>query len=525
MAEPVPESKPGSLPEPAEDPWRIAFVEFKTRDEKMVKEYQEEIDTLLVFVRHPHHIFIIKLIILALQAGLFSAVLTAFVVESYQSLQEDYTKTSPDLLRQISQQLANSSLPAAPNSSQFQVQRSDVRVNVCWFVSLLLSLVVALFGIFLKQWMRSYIKWTDVTPDQEAVVVRQFRYRSLETWRLAAILALLPTLLQLSVIIFLSGLLVFLSSLDRTVAIVMFALTSIAFFLVAAVTFLPVVSWTCPYRSPLSEVLALFLWRVTGVLKLTGHWVLIMIRGVWARLKSDHSLSDDILRQSIEWDILSSHWLTTPQPTSWVQADQGTIARYNNSSKHHAVSMHVSAMVHLCCTTQSQHLWSAALTAIAAAQYPMDSRVPVSGNTEIFYNEVWGLVFEHIYSSTRMEWYSHSIFYQQLFQRASSQSTRFSLSMKRCWADFVMHSKKFISQSNTRFVDSYMICCLASIELTTGGTYMRAFMEVLEAQHANLKERQLRGVADCLDEFMEPPKASVLLHSLSGLSFPDRIIS
>jgi hypothetical protein len=82
----VPESKPASMPEPAEDPWRVAFVEFKTRDEKMVKDYQEEIDTLLVFVRGPRRLFILGLITLASQAGLFSAVLTAFVVESYQSL-------------------------------------------------------------------------------------------------------------------------------------------------------------------------------------------------------------------------------------------------------------------------------------------------------------------------------------------------------------------------------------------------------------------------------------------------------
>jgi hypothetical protein len=57
MSEPVPESKPETIPEPAEDPWRVVFVEFKTRDEKMVKDYQEEIDTLLVFVRCPHCLF------------------------------------------------------------------------------------------------------------------------------------------------------------------------------------------------------------------------------------------------------------------------------------------------------------------------------------------------------------------------------------------------------------------------------------------------------------------------------------
>jgi hypothetical protein len=456
-------------------------------------------------------------------------VLTAFVVESYQSLQEDYTQTSAELLRQISQQLANSSLPAASNSSQFQVQRSDVRVNVCWFVSLLLSLVVALFGIFLKQWMRSYIKWTDVTPDQEAVALRHFRYRSLETWRLAAILALLPTLLQLSVIVFLSGLLVFLSSLDRTVAIVMIVLTSIAFFLVAAATFLPVVSWTCPYRSPLSEVLALSLWRITGLLKFVGRGVLLVIRGVWLRLKSDDIDDDPLLRdiflQSEELCHHMDHWYYNSQPKSWVQADQSAIARYNISSKHHAVSMHVSAMVHLCCTTQSQSLWSLALTAIVAVKYPLDSPIPVSRNTAIFYNEVWRPVFEHIYSLTGNEWNTRSIHYRELFQRAFSQSTRFSSSMKQCWANFVMRSKKFISQSDTRFVDSYMICCLASIESTTGGPYMRAFMEVLEAQHANLQEHQLRGVARGLDESMDRVKACVLLDSLSGMSIPERIVS
>jgi hypothetical protein len=447
------------------------------------------------------------------------------VVESYQSLQEDYTKTSAELLRQISQQLANSSLPAAPGSSQFQVQRSDVRVNVCWFVSLLLSLVVALFGIFLKQWMRSYMKWTDVTPDQEAVAVRQFRYRSLETWRIAAILALLPTLLQLSVIVFLSGLLVFLSGLDRTVAIVMIALTSVAFFLVAAVTFLPVVSWTCPYRSPLSEVLALSLWRVTGWLKFGGRGVLFVIRGVWAWLKSDRSLSDDIEHKIDEWGANWYHWDATPQPTSWAQADQGTIAQYNNSSKHYAVSMHVSAMVQLCCTTQSQPLWSAALAAIAAAQYPRDSPIDESENTEIFYNEVWWPVVRHIYSLTGNDWNTRFRYHTNLFRRASSQSTLFPSSMKQCWAQFVMHSKQFISQSDTRFVVSYLICCLASIEPTTGGPYMRAFMEVLEAQYANLQEHQLRGVAWCLNESMGPLKTSVLLESLPGLSFPDKIIT
>jgi hypothetical protein len=283
MSEPVPDPKLSSTLEPAEDPWRVAFVEFEKRDTKMVADYREEIDTLLVFVRRPRRLFIFRLISLALQAGLFSAVLTAFVVESYQSLQEDYTQTSVDLLRHISRQLANSSLPAAPEPALFQAQRSDVRVNACWFVSLLLSLVVALFGIFLKQWMRTYMKWTDVTPDREAVSLRQSRYCSLESWRLGAILALLPTLLQLSVIVFLSGSLIFLSSLDRTVVVVMITFTSIAFFLVAAVTVLPAFSHSCLYRSLLSEILAIPFLRVADYVNIASSTTRDFIWSAWTQ--------------------------------------------------------------------------------------------------------------------------------------------------------------------------------------------------------------------------------------------------
>jgi hypothetical protein len=57
MSEPAPESKSASIAELDKDPWRAAFDEFKTRDEKMVKDYQEEIDTLLVFVRGSHRLF------------------------------------------------------------------------------------------------------------------------------------------------------------------------------------------------------------------------------------------------------------------------------------------------------------------------------------------------------------------------------------------------------------------------------------------------------------------------------------
>jgi hypothetical protein len=480
---------------------RISGV--KTRDEKMVKDYQEEIDTLLVVVRHSGRLFIPWLTALTSQAGLFSAVLTAFVVESYQSLQEDYTKTSADLLRQISYQLANSSFPAAPDSSHFQAQRSDVRVNVCWFVSLLLSLVVALFGIFLKQWMRTYMKWTDVTPDREAVAIRQLRYRGLETWRLGAILALLPTLLQLSVILFLSGLLVFLWNLDQVVAIVMAVLLGITFLLVAAVTILPAVFKSCPFRSPLSEILAVPFWRVAQYAEFGGS-------AVQAFIQCGFQYSPD----SWHWTPLASQWRDCSETgTSWVKADEGLIDSYNGFEDR--VGMHASAMIHLCCTTQSQPLWSAAISAIVA-EVPADNSILTRCVVDnVYWNEVWWPVLGHVISLTEKDIESPA--YMGI--KTSSAFRRLSSPTKNCWLSFLLHSKTRVSESHSSpVVQSYLLCCLASIGPTTGSQCMRAFMEVLKAQCANMQELPLNGLVGRL-AWSARWRIDLLSDSLSGLSF------
>jgi hypothetical protein len=501
MSEPVPDpTKPPSTPEPTEDPWRLAFVEFKKRDEKMVADYREEIDTLLVFVRRPHRLLIPRLTILPSQAGLFSAVLTAFVVESYQSLQEDYTKTSADLLRQISHQLANASFPAAPNPSPFQAQRPDVRVNVCWFVSLLLSLVVALFGIFLKQWMRAYMKWTDVTPEREAVAIRQLRYRSLETWRLQAILALLPTLLQLSVILFLSGLLIFLLNLDRKVAHVMEVLLIITFSLVATVTFLPVILPSCPFRSPLSEIIAFTLRRAAAYTTYALSPLAIFLVFIQSGFRHPDS----------------AHWIARYRSniTSWVQADEGVVSESEKSY----FSMHVRAMVHLCCTTQSQQLLSAALTTIVAER-AADGFVGLGSRTQnIYFNQVWWPVLGHVSMITEEDLKSDgSLSDWTISKTAPVALKRLSSSMQDYWVSFLLHSKRLVCEArSTRVAASYMICCVATIESSTSGPQcMQAFMEVLEAQHQNLEGSQIHNVATCL----ESSSKAALLHSLSGLSF------
>jgi hypothetical protein len=121
----------------------------------MFQNWDEEINALLVFVsRRPpgviarclHHV----------QAGLFSAVLTAFVVESYQLLQPDDGSTLAQALLAISLQLqaltlgdGSVALPFTQGPQSTPI--SAVVLNGPWFIALASSVLSAVFGILLKQ--------------------------------------------------------------------------------------------------------------------------------------------------------------------------------------------------------------------------------------------------------------------------------------------------------------------------------------------------------------------------------------
>ncbi|OBZ67172.1 hypothetical protein A0H81_13028 [Grifola frondosa] len=184
-------------------------------DRSLVQGWKEEIDMLLVF------------------AGLFSAVLTAFNVQSYQMLQPDPTDTPVALLAQISAQLnsfaistafVNSTHPISSTSnpgSTFQAAPFAVRVNVMWFASLICSLAAASIAIMVKQWINQFTHGlVGASLSHETARLRQYRYDSLVKWRVFEIMTLLPLLLQIALALFLVGLLDLLWNLHPTVAIV-----------------------------------------------------------------------------------------------------------------------------------------------------------------------------------------------------------------------------------------------------------------------------------------------------------------
>lgn len=141
------------------------------------------------------------------KAGLFSAVITAFIVESYQKLQPGPSDQIVLLLSRISDQLAHSpngtATPLIPNvNTPFTPSRSDVRVNIFWFISLVFSLTAALIGIITLQWLREHQRYSSSSKPNTAFSAFNARSEGLRRWYVPQIFAVLPLLLQGALILF-----------------------------------------------------------------------------------------------------------------------------------------------------------------------------------------------------------------------------------------------------------------------------------------------------------------------------------
>jgi hypothetical protein len=185
---------------------------------------------------------------------LFSAVLTAFVVESYTSLKADPSQPTVQLLYRISLQLPNSSeLPAlVPPFLDFTPAQSDVWVNALWFTSLVIALISALVAIFVKQWAREYLLWTSVSPGRDAVAMRQYRHEAWTSWNVQRWRDAVATLLQLGLVLFFLGLVILLWNLNRAIAGLVTAAVGVGLGCLLVSAALPVFYSSCPYRTQLS---------------------------------------------------------------------------------------------------------------------------------------------------------------------------------------------------------------------------------------------------------------------------------
>ncbi|KAI9431671.1 hypothetical protein H4582DRAFT_1884837, partial [Lactarius indigo] len=247
--------------------WSMYLTEAEKQDTQITESWKGDTDGILVFVS-PAPLLLVRVHCLnhILKTGLFSATVASFIIESYHKLSPDSGDTTNALLAQISGQLVNISngIPltsvVAQNSQPFKPTASAVRVNVLWFLSLVLSLNCALSATLMQQWARRYQELAQRRgATHRRGRMRAYIFDGITRFEMARAVATMPTLLHISVFLFFTGLVDFLFPIYATVAyatlscIVVFALAY------AILTILPNIFLNCPYATPLSSLT----WRIS----------------------------------------------------------------------------------------------------------------------------------------------------------------------------------------------------------------------------------------------------------------------
>ncbi|KAJ7610408.1 hypothetical protein FB45DRAFT_1121445 [Roridomyces roridus] len=158
--------------------WSIYVGEAERYDAALVESWKADMGGMLVF------------------SGLFSASLTAFLIESYKKLQPD----SGDLTVAAIQQLVAISLGDAASlqpTPKFTPSVASLVCNALWFVSLSLSLICALLATLVEQWAREFLHKTEMRPSPaRRARIFSFLYFGLKSFHMPTVVDAVPCLIH-----------------------------------------------------------------------------------------------------------------------------------------------------------------------------------------------------------------------------------------------------------------------------------------------------------------------------------------
>ena len=191
------------------------------------------------------------------QAGLFSAVSSAFVIDVQSNLQSDPNEQSQAYLRAILLSLnpsiapdENPSVPPAWNGPAGEI----VATLDLLYASLLMSLLAAFVAMLGKQWLNRYLRHAGGSM-VERCGDRQRKCDGLETWPFRMFVESLPIMLQIALLLLACGLSRYIWSVNTSVAriVVSFTVFGVLFYIgiVVAGTW----SCECPFQTPASTTL------------------------------------------------------------------------------------------------------------------------------------------------------------------------------------------------------------------------------------------------------------------------------
>ena len=227
------------------------------------------------------------------QAGLFSAVSSAFIVNMQSSLSPSDGDTTIAILKILVNKIDNNTFPAQEATLPVWTGPSNttIWIQTLAYASLSSSLLAAFGAMLAKQWLGHY-KTSRFGRGalHERCQRRQQKFDGLEAWHFSTILATLPIFLQLSLFFFGVALAANIWTLQHTVASVIMATTGFG----VIFTFFTVVSSLrspdCPFQTPVSTI-------SHHILQGMGFFR-AMVRETWAERPKSWAGFLDLLRKS-----------------------------------------------------------------------------------------------------------------------------------------------------------------------------------------------------------------------------------
>ena len=249
-----PRSRKQDPPSTQEDPRARFFEDYGNEaeeyDREFMKKHDEDLNTALIFVSSARRSGV--RVLTQSQAGLFSAVTSAFIIEVHSHLQPDPNDETAALLRVLIHKVDNTTFGNDPPTIPQWTgpPQTIVQVQAILLASLAASLLSAFLAMLGKQWLNQYVS-TDMRGT--AIERSQNRQRKLDgvvTWYFDHVMDALPLMLQIALLLLGCALSRYLWGIDITVASVVLSVTLLGITFYAFIIVAGTVSESCPYQTP-----------------------------------------------------------------------------------------------------------------------------------------------------------------------------------------------------------------------------------------------------------------------------------
>ena len=281
-------------------------------DNEFMEKYGEDLNTTLIFVSFVWYpgVRVHVRVLTWSQAGLFSAVTSAFIIEVHSHLQQDPNDETAALLRVLIHKIDNTTFgndpPAIPQWTG--PPQTIVHVQAILLASLAASLLSAFPAMLGKQWLNRYVS-TDMRGT--AIERSQNRQRKLDgviTWYFDHVMESLPLMLQAALLLLGCALSRYLWGINLTVASVVLAVTLFGMTFYAFIIVAGTVSESCPYQTPGARFLRyIFLTLLPSALHLARSFIHKLFIFVSQKLQY-------LARSSFCCGLLVGFWSSLGQP-------------------------------------------------------------------------------------------------------------------------------------------------------------------------------------------------------------------